>query len=123
MCLLYTETRQPAQNPSHKLTFYSTGENRENGGWLESPPIGGQRAIVTRSFSLTPGFSRVLDGHAIWKPFQRFYHARQTVETVRRNFERQVTGLKPGVNENLVQKICSLECLTAFNFRWNCRRA
>jgi hypothetical protein len=51
-----------------------------------------KRGSVTCSLSLTPGFSRVMDNHATWKPFQRFHRAGQTVETVRRSFEHPSPG-------------------------------
>ncbi len=47
---------------------------------------------------LTPGFSPVSSDHGTLKPFQRFCHTLETVETVW-NFTALPTGLKPGGNE------------------------
>jgi len=49
-------------------------------------------------FSLTPGFSPVIETRRAAEPFQRFFGLPETVETVCRGAALR-TGLKPGVRE------------------------
>ena len=60
---------------------------------------------LNMTLSLTPGFSRVVGGHVISKPFQRFGRCGgETVETDFHDYHDKSTRLKPGVNESGVEE-------------------
>jgi hypothetical protein len=64
----------------------------------DDPPGKILTRTMTNQFSLTPGFSPVVERCPKEKPFQRFFPRRQAVKTAE-PAPPDTTRLKPGVNE------------------------